>query len=412
MGDCTAVRAVTSPNPPAAVGQQRVPELDGLRGTAALSVLICHFTLYGTTSDATGHWSAVRQLALAGWVGVDLFFVLSGFLITGILLGIGRTPGGLGAFYVNRALRIFPLYGVVVAIVVLLLPQLYPRNSELTGLFEQRWWYLTYTVNVLIARWGWPEHGALAHFWSLAVEEQFYLVWPAVVLVLSRKGLIATCLIVLALAPAQRLLLHHIGYATAAYVLTPTRIDGLAAGALVALLARSPGGLAGYRSLARRVFAISVATWGWIAYSRGQDAEGLLMATLGYSALALAFAAALVMVLTDSTSRLAHLLRHAAFRWLGRHSYGLYVLHHILIFLLLPAVVATIAGLGNQSSAFSHAAAVALVALMTVGLSALSWYAIEAPALSLKRRYAHTAEERPITDIAAGHQSEHPTTPS
>jgi peptidoglycan/LPS O-acetylase OafA/YrhL len=375
--------------------------LDGLRGLAALSVLICHFTLYGTAAEVTGSWRALRQGALAGWIGVDLFFVLSGFLITGILMDIRQSAGGLRAFYLNRALRIFPLYGVVVAVTVVLLPAIFRHRADFLNLSEMKWWYFTYTINVLIARQGWPEHGALAHFWSLAVEEQFYLVWPAIVLMCTRARLIGTCFAVLVLAPLQRLLLHHVGYATAAYVLTSTRMDALAAGALVALLARSSPGLDAYRSAARRVCAISVTVWVTIVWVGGQDPEGFLMGTVGYSVLAFAFAAALVMLLTDDRSPAARLLSRGAFRWLGQHSYALYVLHHILIFLLLPAIAAAIAGQGHQLAALARPAAVALVAILTFALASLSWRFIEAPALSRKRRYAHTAEWQGGMDMPA-----------
>jgi peptidoglycan/LPS O-acetylase OafA/YrhL len=172
----------------------RLPTLDGLRGVAILLVLLSHLTLYSEMSTTTLLDRAYQRATLAGWVGVDLFFVLSGFLITGILLDLKGSSRFFRTFYARRVLRIFPLYYAFLAIFYIALPQLLSSKDQVLRLLADQKWYWLYLQNLQMARDGWPVPKYLAHFWSLAVEEQFYLIWPLGVLKYGRRGLIAVCL--------------------------------------------------------------------------------------------------------------------------------------------------------------------------------------------------------------------------
>lgn len=186
-----------------------VSQLDGLRGVAILMVFVCH---------------AFKANLL--WMGVDLFFVLSGFLITGILLSQKEKPFGtyLGAFYRRRVQRILPAYAVVLAISV-----------ALFGGAWLRYWYLYLGGMNFLAPLGLP-HLQVHPFWSLAVEEQFYLVWPLAVYFLSRKQLTMVAVSILVLAPILRYVCTPYFASTYAIgMLSPFRADTIAAGALMAI---------------------------------------------------------------------------------------------------------------------------------------------------------------------------------
>jgi len=191
--------AVTPASPSAGPGRHD-PPLDGIRGLAALLVACYHFgrpEVAGPGSQAIGFFTQF------GWAGVDLFFVLSGFLIGGILLDTRDRPRFLRTFFKRRALRIFPLYFVFLAAYVLVIvPQL---PGPPTDIVSRQGWLWTYLANFDIARHGWYSGvGSSANaLWSLAIEEQFYLVAPFAVLLLARRG-VTTLAIACAISIALR----------------------------------------------------------------------------------------------------------------------------------------------------------------------------------------------------------------
>src|SRR3954466_4450020 len=211
-----------------------LPTLDGLRGIAILAVMIHHAAEFGQgNSPAT----AVHQFLHLGRHGVDLFFVLSGFLITGILLDSKGSPRYFSTFYARRTLRIFPLYYGVLLVVLVVLPLIVPQPPAAREVIADQGWLWLYASNILMA---WRnrvlfngEHVYLSHFWSLAVEEQFYLVWPLVVLLVGGRGLAWVCAACLPVALVVRGLTTRGSEFSAAIFLTPCRVDSLAVGALV-----------------------------------------------------------------------------------------------------------------------------------------------------------------------------------
>lgn len=376
--------------------QPHVTAFDGLRALAALAVLFMHAVDFGAPLLTSASLDRViNRAALSGWIGVDLFFVLSGYLITGILLQSRGQPGYFRSFYARRTVRIFPLYYGVLALVVIVGPLAAPyllghaASSQSTN---GQFWEWTYLANWRVAWVGnWaalPAH--TVHFWSLAVEEQFYLCWPLLVFWLGERGTRRLSIALLVAAPLLRAWLISRGVPSIAlYTTTPTRIDGLAAGALVACLVATcnsaggaRGGLQALRPLAQRAgVAALVVLVGVVATVGFLDQYHPVVQIAGYSALAVGFAA--VVVLADTQ----HWLTHPWLTYLGRRSYALYILHpfvlDVVVHTPLLRHIPRIAG----SSALQQVALFVAGTLLTVVLAELTWRLWESPWLSLKRYF-------------------------
>jgi peptidoglycan/LPS O-acetylase OafA/YrhL len=272
----------------------------------------------------------------AGWCGVDLFFVLSGFLITGILWESRSQHAYFRNFYARRTLRIFPLYYAVVFLSLVVIPNLpdgFVPAGKLSSFGEIKGdeiWYWLYLSNFSIAAAGEWRHGILDISWSLAIEEQFYLLWPLVVRHFDRQALLRICVALMLTSLAVRIGMNLAGVnPIAAYVITPARMDPLAAGAFIALAGRGTGGFAALVPAARRI-AWGTATVLFVAFVcfGGLDGMDPLVQTVGYSLLALFFAALLTLVVARAGGRtLMGLCLSPLLRWLGKYSYALYLFH-------------------------------------------------------------------------------------
>lgn len=232
---------------PANTERQHYSALDGLRGAATLTIVIYH------------NFAFTQKYIFFGWVSVDLFFTLSGFLITDILMKAVNRPHFLRNFYARRLLRIFPLYYASLVIFLLVLPRL---NTELhLGYYQQNQsWLWTYLQNWLYIFK--PPSGteSLNHLWSLAVEEQFYLVWPFIILLIRKpKWLLLAISLLLAAVIGLRLWIwmYHLSGFAYYNLYTFTRIDGICIGSMVAILLRmNPGLLKKYTPVVVLFFAI------------------------------------------------------------------------------------------------------------------------------------------------------------
>lgn len=367
---------------------QYVPELDGLRALAIMLVVIFHCRTIAHAG--AGDEGAYLKFAEVGWVGVDLFFVLSGYLITGILLDTAGKPGYFQSFYIRRVLRIFPLYYAALAAYaigyhMLDIQRLAPAS---TGAEVAHWFYVQNWLPFFGVEWTRP----LAHFWSLGVEEQFYLVWPALVLVFAGRNRVdRLCLWTIAFALLMRVMFWWAGVAEAGNFATVTKMDTLAIGGYLACLQRrSAHGLrlTVYKDL-RRAFIVgfvasagailAIGVWGG-SFFRPTNEHIFLF---GLFPVATLFGATLGLTLgAGDASGWIRFLRTWPIRSIGRVSYGIYIVHWPLVLILQP--------LWPRTGGFWIDQATFLVAItvMSYSLAAVSYYLYERRFLDLKDRLA------------------------
>ena len=395
--------------PPQLAGH--VPALDGLRGLAILLVAANHFF----TAAQSNLSPAVVKFVHSGWVGVDLFFVLSGFLITGILWDSRGTPHYFRNFYARRALRIFPLYYAAVFGVVVVLPLALGAfasrgggfvrlGAEVQSIQDRQAWLWAYGSNVLqtLRSSDWSMAG---HFWSLAVEEHFYLVWPAALLLFAgRRGAMFFCAAVAATALALRVAVVTTAFDTFnVYFLTFCRMDSLAVGGFIALAARGAGGLAPLIKPAKGVaIGTGTALLVWMIARGGlENHQDPLMQSVGFTVVAAFFAAVLLIVVAARPAGpTGRVFASPVLRWFGKYSYGLYVFHHLILFLtplVLPsAKLREITG----STPLAALASIAINAALSIVAAYLSWHLYEKWFLRLKR-FFHTQPVRTAAGLDA-----------
>jgi len=316
----------TPPGNATVLKPRHVPGLDGLRAIAVLMVLLCHFQL------ATPHW--IWQVFHQGGFGVYLFFVLSGFLITRILLSEKSKPGYFRNFYARRTLRIFPLYYGVLALQFWVLLPIFPTPHTLADAHYQGWLW-AYGYNILTAVKGQyffsSDWMGLGHFWSLAVEEQFYLAWPFIVLVLCRETLLKLCIGIVALTPILRLAFYA-GGANQYWItfFTICQMDSLALGAMLACL-ESSGRLNALVPMAWRV-VLGIGTVLVIcSFFYPRSPETTLPLIFYHGAVALFFGAIVALAVCGAFSW----LDNRVLREVGQKSYGMYVFHVPLLVLAM-----------------------------------------------------------------------------
>lgn len=306
-------------------------ELDGVRGIAILLILTFHLS-------GGGPESFLQRIFALGWCGVDLFFVLSGFLITGILLESKKSPGFFRNFFARRLRRIAPLYYcVIVAVFWILIPA--ARRMGTLRLWtmipaSEQWWFWFPVANIHSALGAFPGE-PLGHFWSLAVEEQFYLFWPVILFVFSEvwvmrisAGIVVSSLI---LRNLPFLLYVQLAYPEFLYRMTPFHMDGLALGAFIATAFGSPRtGRWMSRRFAKAGLLLSFAgTVCLIMFGHQTKIEDRLMVRFGYSAFALTSGFLVLYARLNSglSNPLAIVLRWPLLRSFGKYSYAIYVLH-------------------------------------------------------------------------------------
>jgi peptidoglycan/LPS O-acetylase OafA/YrhL len=371
-----------------------MPPLDGLRGLAILMVMLFHYAT-GLTSQSTGQ-RMVRAVAAFGWTGVDLFFVLSGFLITGILLDTREDDGYFSSFYVRRVLRIFPVYYLSLLVCFFVAPILLPGIAGSLPLPSQRIWFVLYLQNWMGILVDGGRQMLMGHFWSLAIEEQFYLVWPWIVYRSSTKrilqiavgGSVASVLIRLALVA------FHVT-PEIIYRNTFTRMDALLIGAACTCLLRDPVWVARFRRYA---------AWMWLAPLAGLSVLRLTTHSfnthdpgvqgLGFSVIALGYGALLVgVVLTmGERSLVQSFFCSGMMRTVGKYSYAAYIWHQLVRALVMKAEVSTLHGLPPGPIN------IVLMTAATLAVCVLSYVTVERPFLALKDRFTpRLADRRPLT---------------
>lgn len=373
-----------------------MPGLDGVRGLAILGVLLFHFVAQTTVTNSFE--GAVNRILNYGSLGVDLFFVLSGFLITGILYDSRSSAHYFRNFYMRRVLRIFPLYYFVLAVIFLVLPLVpWLRETELVALREYQWWAWLYAVNIYLSiRQEWAL-SYIEHFWSLAVEEHFYFIWPLFVWLLRGRPqvLLKAALGVAIVSFAARVVASAAGASIVTVtVLTPLQLDALCLGGFFALWLRQPGGEASVRRAILPIAACGMLVVGLTyAVHFFTEAGRAVSAPVRNGGFRVLFAVLLIWVLYAPTaSLLSRCFCSRPLTTLGKYSYGLYVYHHFLSYYLVvrhstEVALAEIVG--------SHTLAVWLQAAAGIGLSMIVAWAsyewLEKRFLALKRRWPSAA---------------------
>jgi peptidoglycan/LPS O-acetylase OafA/YrhL len=363
-----------------------VDALDGLRGVAVSMVVFYHFWLALPRYEHPLSAGITRALSvfLIGQKGVDLFFVLSGFLITGILLRTRGSENYFSTFYIRRSLRIFPLYylvvfGCLVAGLIWNLPQYNWRTM---------WWYLLYLQNVVSTFWpNVVDNSGPVHFWSLAVEEHYYLFWPFAVLLLSRAALVRVCILLIILPVGIRAWFEHMGLGV--FTFTLCRIDTLAMGSLIAVIFQDPIQRATLVRLSRWCFLpVVLLSFGSFFVLSGSQMP--LLPTFKYSLFAVLCSLTLVIALSPGRFNPApRILSVPALRSLGRISYAIYVFHPFVLLWINRRLYDSQATPLHGKFYPSVIAELVIYLIVCVLLARVSWRVFEGPILRRKDRFRY-----------------------
>ncbi|HNU15549.1 MAG TPA: acyltransferase [Chitinophagaceae bacterium] len=354
--------------------RQYYPALDGLRGLAILLVVIYH------------NFGFINNYFFFGWLGVDLFFVLSGFLITDILLKSLGTKNYLKNFYLRRVLRIFPLYYCCLILFLLIIPGI---NSQFDVRYytQNQLWLWTYLQNWLYIFKDPGSYNVLNHLWSLAVEEQFYLLWPLVILIVRRPRrllfLISSLLIgVLCL----RLWIWNNQVADLAYfnLYTFTRIDGICIGCIVALLQRiNSQFLKNYTPFIVLFFA--ALNFGFFFVNRQYRFTFPYLALVGYTTFAMIFGLLVNEAVTKETRLINSIFNISLLKFFGKISYGFYIFHWPVYVLLRPLLYSFISDYLTGGLLSLTVSVIATIAAIII--SWISYQYFERYFLKLKDRF-------------------------
>lgn len=357
----------------------RVPQLDGLRGVAILLVLLWH----GFLQDM-GPWLQVLppglgRVILAAFnltsTGVDLFFVLSGYLLGGILLDNTQSSRYFATFYLRRFFRILPVYYAFVVICVALSWLGFPYRDLLAS--YPLWSYLFFLQNFLMASANSFGNETVGVTWSLAIEEQFYLLLPFFIKRCRQSQVLWLSLLLVLVAPVTRIVMFFTcSNDLARFVLLPCRLDALMLGVLAAACMRR----AGWRERVTRRPAILLLL-ALVVVGMGLLAQGVGLRTVSFTLVALVYACILLYVVTTSSGFLHAILAWGPLRYLGLISFTVYLFHQLCI----HAVHQAIHGHAPDLSTLGDVGLTALSLGSVLLLATLSWYGFEKPIL----RFAH-----------------------
>lgn len=365
--------------------------LDGVRGLAILMVIGCH--AFESDYESRGFvFRTIGELLHQGNTGVDLFFVLSGFLITGILYDSLNDDGYFRKFYARRVLRIFPLYYGVLFVCLLLTR---PLHLHWDGM---GWLAVLYLQNLRpsgVESFSLGPHIALYHFTTLAMEEQFYLVWPTVVLFVgTKRGLLRTALIGAVGALVLRLVLVAFGTSPLAiHITTICRADSFLLGGALALLYRSPS-WATVMKWAPWGFVAAMAIYGGAktivnTHFIGVPWQGMVWSEgISYTLLAIGYACLIAWSL-KAASVCSWIFRRAWLRFLGKYSYGLYVLHVLVLSAIALPLRAALLGATHSKAVAVVGAGLTCFAISIVAAYA-SYHLYEKHFLNLKHRFDYS----------------------
>lgn len=355
----------------------RIAGLDGLRGLSVLAVFLFHTGIAGVGG---------------GFVGVDVFFVLSGFLITGLLVKEHTMTGTIDllAFYFRRMRRLYPALLAVLAAIALYLFVFEPELRAPLEILPA----LLYVMNWVRAL-GLYDAVMTAHTWSLAIEEQFYLLWPIVLLSVAkfsrRRALISLGIVAVAIVCWREWLYYsrHVQFARV-YTGFDTHTDGLIIGAFMALMPPK------YLQRVGHLWPVG------LAYLFGalflQPITGFAIKPVGYAPSALASALLIARIASAQSSRIVSVLELPPLARFGKVSYGFYLWHYPVVHVMLYGGHRSF-GAFFGSLPFPNPALIAASFLISLGLTVASWTLVEKPAMRLRFRYGPRACRQAVPEV-------------
>lgn len=358
-----------------AVKRQYYPALDGLRGVAILMVVIFH------------NFGFVNYFFF-GWLGVDLFFVLSGFLITEILLKTLGKPGFLGNFYLRRILRIFPLYFTVLIICLLVLPLFPHLNVNLKYYTDHQWWFWLFVQNWLFILHQPEQNNFLLHLWSIAVEEQFYIIWPFIILFVKKpKPLLAIVLgLLIGIMLARSLLwIYNIEGLKYFNLYIFTRIDGICIGCALALTKAIKFNFV-KNNTALLVSFFSLVNFIFFFLNRGHNFTYPYYPFIGYTTFAIIFAILVNEAASDNSGLAVKIFKNPILKFFGKVSYGFYLLHWPVYLLVYPLLVSWFTKYYSQHYTSVKLVSASIATCLGFLLSVISYYYFEMYFLRLKQK--------------------------
>ena len=355
------------------------PALDGLRGIAILSVILFHNFEY-------------TNVFSLGWLGVDLFFVISGFLITTILLTTVNNLHYFRNFYIKRILRIFPLFYVSLILILYVLPLIWSEYSDRILYYKHyQLWFWTFLQNWLLGL-NFPNENTspiIQHFWSLAVEEQFYLIWPLLIFWIKNPKILCLLVTILLLGVnilRASLLLLHLDAIPFGTIFPFTRIDGICAGSLLALIL--------YLKLKIKIrhfviigsIILSLNFLFYILYPNYM-LNLIYFSCIGYTSFSFLFSIIIYLLLNKSSYFISIVFENRIIKLIGKVSFGLYIIHYPVYVVMGPHLRdwAKLTGLPNQLiSVFASV----LTTIIGIILSIFSYYCFEIYFLRLKKKFS------------------------
>jgi peptidoglycan/LPS O-acetylase OafA/YrhL len=367
----------------------RLPALDGLRGAAILLVLIWHYFVSLVLTEPASTAARMMAMLRLTWSGVDLFFVLSGFLIAGILLDNRHSDNFFKVFYLRRICRIFPLYFVWLLASVVIIASM--GVNGLSWTFGDQFpvgYYATFSQNFPMAWYQTYGSKWLGITWSLAIEEQFYLLFPFIVVYSRPKHLPWILVACIVLAPILRFLSPNF---MTTYVLAPCRADALLMGALCAWLIRNPIGKWIPQHLSYLYVALFCLLGGAAALTIKYGFVN--MPAFGFSLLAALYSCVLLIVICKPQGPLGRIFTFPLLGKFGLISYGVYVMHQGLLGLWHELALRHIPLIANAADA-----AITFLALVsTVGLATVSWRFFEAPIIRLGHKLSYSTPDAHVS---------------
>lgn len=361
----------------------RIPELDGMRGVAILLVIVWHY-INQQIDDEGPSSSFVKQITSYFWSGVDLFFVLSGFLLGGILLRYKGSKNYFKTFYIRRFFRIIPLYYLILGTYIALYFSKPNITKELPSLFNDSipiWSYVLFCQNFLM--WIKQAFGAgwLGVTWSLAIEEQFYLLLPALICLLNKKSLLFVVILLIISATVYR------SFFTQVYDLHlpfQSRMDTLFTGVLIALLFENENLVNALKSKKYIIYIFYlILFFGFIYFSLGNF---FIPYYLTYSWLNLFYGVFIIIAILYKESLLSKILRNKMLCQIGVVSYGIYLIHVIVLYLIYWLLGLYGVDLINNKELLIVSA---IAFMITLSLSFASYYFYENKLIKLGHRYKY-----------------------